>query len=80
VFNAPVALEAYATVFDEEGALEKLEAFASENGPRFYGLPPNEGTVTLEKKPFQVPDSLGLGDIELVPFLAGSELPWRLAD
>jgi dihydroorotase len=80
IFNAPYALESYATVFEEEGALDRLEAFASESGPKFYGLPPNEGTVTLEKKPLQVPDSLGLGDIELVPFLAGSELPWRLAD
>jgi dihydroorotase len=80
IFNAPVALEAYATVFDEDGALDKFEAFASVNGPRFYGLPLNEGTVTLERKPCQVPDSLGLGEIELVPFLAGSELPWSLRD
>jgi dihydroorotase len=80
IFNAPVALEAYATVFEEDGVLDKLEAFASENGPRFYGLPMNEGTITLERKPMQVPDSLGVGDIELVPFLAGSELPWSLAD
>ena len=80
IFNAPVALEAYATVFEQDGALEKLEAFASENGPRFYGLPLNEGKVTLERKPTEIPDSLGLGDIELVPFLAGSELPWSLAD
>ncbi|HWI76961.1 MAG TPA: dihydroorotase [Sphingomicrobium sp.] len=80
IFNAPVALEAYATVFEQDGALDKLEAFASENGPRFYGLPLNEGKVTLEPKPMEVPDLLGLGDIELVPFLAGSELPWSLAD
>lgn len=80
IFNAPVALEAYATVFEQDEALDKLEAFASENGPRFYGLPLNEGKVTLEPKPMEVPDLLGLGDIELVPFLAGSELPWSLAD
>jgi dihydroorotase len=80
IFNAPVALEAYATVFEEEGALDKLEAFASENGPRFYGLPLNDGTVTLERRAFDIPDSLGVGDIELVPFLAGSQLPWSLAD
>jgi len=80
IFNAPVALEAYATVFDQEGALDKLEAFASENGARFYGLPLNDGAITLERQPMQVPDSLGLGDIELVPFLAGSELSWSLAD
>ena len=66
-------------VFDQERALDKLEGFASEHGPNFYGLPLNEGSVTLEKRPTEVPDSLGLGDIELVPFLAGSELPWSLA-
>jgi dihydroorotase len=80
IFNAPFALEAYATVFDEEGALDNLEAFASVNGPRFYDLPLNEGTVALTREAAEVPDSLGLGDIELVPFLAGSELPWSLAD
>ena len=76
IFNAPHALEAYATVFEEEGALERLEAFASENGPNFYGLPLNEGTVTLERTTADVPDSLGMADIELVPFLAGRELGW----
>jgi dihydroorotase len=79
LFNAPVALEAYAKVFDEEGALDKLEGFASEHGPKFYGLPLNEGTITMERKATEVPDALGLGEIELVPFLAGSELPWSLA-
>ena len=49
IFNAPFALESYATVFEEEGALDRFEAFASINGPRFYGLPLNEGTVTLER-------------------------------
>jgi len=80
IFNAPFALETYATVFEEEGALDRFEAFASENGPRFYGLPLNEGAVTLERKPIDVPDSLGLGSIELVPFLAGAELAWSLVD
>ncbi len=79
IFNAPFALETYAAVFEEEGALDKLEAFASENGPRFYGLPLNEGSVTLERNAAEVPDALGLDDIELVPFLAGSELCWSLA-
>jgi len=76
IFNAPYALEAYATVFEEEAALDKLEAFASENGPNFYGLPLNDGTVTLERKAADVPDLLGMGEIELVPFLAGRELGW----
>ena len=80
IFNAPFALEAYASVFEEEGALERLEAFASENGPRFYGLPLNEGTVALERRDVEVPDALGIGEIELVPFLSGSQLGWSLAD
>jgi dihydroorotase len=79
IFNSPFALEAYASVFDEQGALDKLEGFASEHGAKFYGLPLNDGTVTLERRSTEVPDSLGLGDIELVPFLAGTELTWSLA-
>lgn len=74
IFNAPFALESYATVFDEEGAIDRLEAFASLNGPRFYGLPLNDGTVTLERTPVDVPDSID----GLVPFQAGQTLPWRL--
>jgi dihydroorotase len=79
IFNAPVALEAYATVFDEEGALEQLEAFASINGPRFYGLPVNEGTITLKRSEMQIPDRIGTGVDRVIPFLAGSSLPWSLA-
>jgi dihydroorotase len=79
IFNAPVALETYATVFEEEGALDRLEAFASENGPRFYGLPLNEGTVTLERADTRVPERIEVGPIGLVPFKAGETLPWRLA-
>lgn len=57
VFTAPAAIELYAQVFDEEGRLDNLEAFASLNGPKFYGLPPNEETITLEKNPWTI-DSL----------------------
>jgi len=74
IFNAPFALESYVSVFDEEGALDRFEAFASEHGPRFYGLPLNQGTVTLERVAHQVPDSIG----GLVPFHAGTSLGWRL--
>jgi dihydroorotase len=77
IFNAPFALEAYATVFDEDGALDRLEAFASEHGARFYGLPLNEDSVTLERVEVTVPDQLG-GDI--VPFLAGQTIGWRFVD
>jgi dihydroorotase len=80
IFNAPFALESYATVFDEEGALGHLEAFASENGPRFYGLPLNEGTITLERAGVDVPEQLGSGDTAVVPFHAGERLGWRLSE
>jgi dihydroorotase len=74
IFNAPFALESYATVFEEEGALDHFEAFASENGARFYGLPLDEGTVTLERAEARVPDEL----VGVVPFHAGEALGWRL--
>jgi dihydroorotase len=72
-----LALESYVAVFDEEGALDKFEAFASENGPRFYGLPLNEGTVTLEKRRRSAGRDRGGGTV-LVPFHAGETLAWRL--
>ena len=78
IFNAPFALESYVTVFDEENALERYEAFASLNGPAFYGLPVNEGTVTLEKAPVEVPAEVDGGEAEIVPFHAGETLKWRL--
>ena len=79
IFNSPYALESYAAVFEEEGALDKLEGFASEHGARFYGLPLNEGTIKLERMENDVPDRLGLGDIDLIPFHAGQTLNWTLA-
>ena len=78
IFNAPFALETYAAVFGEEGALDRLEAFACENGPRFYGLALNEGQVTLERTPVDVPESLPAAGSRIVPFRAGETLPWRL--
>ena len=79
IFNAPYALESYATVFEAEGALDKLEAFASVNGARFYGLPLNDGTVTLERTPQQVPQRIESDETELVPFHAGDTLGWRFS-
>ena len=76
LFNAPYALEAYAKVFDEENALDKLEGFASEFGPKFYGLPLNEGTVTLTRKAVDVPETLDVMDTKIVPFHSGGTLPW----
>lgn len=78
VFNAPSSLPAYATVFEEMNALQHFEAFCSENGPRFYGLPLNEGTLTLVREPWQVAEGVQLGDDTLVPFLAGETLNWRV--
>jgi dihydroorotase len=75
IFNAPFALESYAQVFEDEGALDKFEAFASVSGAHFYGLQPNADTVTLERADIEVPD-----EIEgLVPFHAGETLRWMVA-
>ncbi|MFN4222482.1 MULTISPECIES: dihydroorotase [Novosphingobium] len=79
IFNAPFALESYVTVFDEEGALDRFEAFASLNGPKFYRMPVNEGTVTLEKAPVEVPELLDCNGTQIVPFHAGETLGWRMA-
>jgi dihydroorotase len=79
IFNAPFALESYAAAFEEEGVLDRLEGFASEHGPRFYGLPLNSGTVTLERVPLTVPERITVGDDALVPFHAGEQLAWRIA-
>ncbi|RWR01939.1 dihydroorotase [[Pantoea] beijingensis] len=78
VFNAPSALPAYATVFEEMNALHHLEAFCSENGPRFYGLPLNEDKITLVRQPYTVEESITFGDDTLVPFLAGETLNWQV--
>ncbi|MEM9617715.1 MAG: dihydroorotase [Pseudomonadota bacterium] len=80
IFNAPFALESYAAVFEEEGALDKLEGFASEYGPRFYGLPLNTEQVTLERKDVAVPEFLETKDARITPFHAGRRLNWRLAN
>ena len=73
IFNAPFALESYATVFEEEDALDRFEAFASINGANFYGLPVNEETVTLERFYHDVPPEID----GLVPFHAGETIRWR---
>ena len=79
IFNAPFALESYATVFEQEGALDRLEGFASEHGPHFYGLPLGEGTVTLERASVEVPGVIDANGTPIVPFHAGETLGWRLA-
>jgi dihydroorotase len=79
IFNAPFAIESYARTFEEEGALHHLEAFASENGPRFYGLPLNEERIRLERVAHQVPDMMAAADTRVVPFHAGQTLDWKFA-
>lgn len=79
-YTAYAALELYAEAFEDAGALDKLEAFASHYGPDFYGLPRNTDTVTLVKQDWRVPDTLPLGDQPLVPLRAGETLRWRLQD
>jgi dihydroorotase len=80
IFNAPTAIELYAEVFDAARALDKLEAFASLNGPRFYGLPVNEQSLTLERSPITVPHAVALPEGgEIRPFRAGEQLAWRIS-
>ena len=79
IFNAPFAIESYARTFEEEGALHHLEAFASENGPRFYGLPLNEDRIRLDRVAHQVPEMMIAADTEVVPFQAGQTLGWKFA-
>lgn len=78
IFNAPFALESYAAVFDEEGALDRLEGFASEHGANFYGLPLNEDKVTLARSSSLIPGNLAAAGSQLVPFHAGADLNWRI--
>jgi len=79
IFCAPYAMESYAATFEEDGALPRLEAFASEFGPAFYGLPLNEGRIVLERTSFTPPERVIAGTEDLVPFHAGQPLAWRFA-
>jgi dihydroorotase len=78
-FTAHAALELYAEAFDRAGALARLEAFASFNGPDFYRLPRNRSRVTLVREPWTAPAELAFGAATLVPLRAGEQLGWRLA-
>lgn len=75
--NAPAALETYAAVFEEKGALDRLEAFAAEHGPHFYGLPLNESRVVIERTAWRAPQGIIAANARIVPFQAGAELTWR---
>ena len=75
-YTAHAALELYAEVFDEENALDRLEAFASFNGPDFYRLPRNSSSITLTKDTQPIPAAFRLGDSEVVPIRAGDSVGW----
>ncbi|AWB67677.1 dihydroorotase [Saccharobesus litoralis] len=77
-YTAHAALELYAEVFEQENALDKLEAFASFNGPDFYNLPRNTDTVTLVKEPWTVPQSYALGEDVVVPIKANEDISWQV--
>ena len=79
-FTAPAAMELYATAFEQAGALDKLEGFASHFGADFYGLARHQGTVTLMREEWQLPAALDyVGDEVIVPLMAGETLGWKLA-
>jgi dihydroorotase len=78
IFSAHAAVELYAEAFEEAGRLARLEAFASERGADFYGLPRNEGSITLVREAWTVPERYPFGADELVPLRAGARLGWRM--
>jgi dihydroorotase len=80
IYTAHAAIEIYAEVFEEAGALNRLEAFASFFGPDFYGLPRNAQKITLRNESWIVPDSLAMGSDKLVPMRAGETVSWSLVD
>jgi dihydroorotase len=79
IYTAHAAIELYAIAFEEAGALDKLEAFGSEFGAQFYGLAPNQDTITLVREDWKVPETLPFGAEQVVPLRAGEILPWKLS-
>ena len=77
-YTAHAAMELYAEAFEAAGALHRLEAFASFNGANFYGLPRNQGHITLKKESWTPPESFALGEGQLKPLRSGEALAWRL--
>ncbi len=71
-------MELYATIFEEEGCLDRLESFASHFGADFYRIPRNESTITLVKEEWTIPPSLPFGDDLIVPFRAGEKCAWKV--
>jgi dihydroorotase len=79
-YSAPVALELYAEAFEQAGALDRLEAFASFHGADFYGLPRHRDRVTLRREAWMVPSEYAFGGATVVPLRAGEKLDWRVVD
>jgi len=79
IYTAHAAIELYAVAFEEAGALDRLEGFASDFGAQFYGLPPSADTITLVREDWKVPETLPFGAERLVPLRAGEILPWKLS-
>ena len=77
-YTAHAALELYASAFEAAGALDRLEGFASHHGPDFYGLPRNQGTITLKRETWTPPESYPFGDAMVKPLAGGEPLGWRL--
>ena len=77
-YTAPHALELYATAFEQMGALDRLEAFASCNGPDFYRLPRNTARITLRRETWTIPESLPFGADRIVPLAGGETIGWKL--
>lgn len=78
IFSAHAAIEIYTSIFEQQNALDKLEAFTSFNGPSFYGLPRNKKQITLTKEDWTIPGEYPLGDDTIVPFLANQVVSWKL--
>lgn len=80
IFSAPVALALYAEVFEQAGALDRLEAFASHHGPDFYGLPRNADRIVLERRQTAVPEAFAFGEGTVVPIRAGQTVEWAMTE
>lgn len=80
IFSAHAAIELYAEAFEQVGRLDRLQAFASERGADFYGLPRNRDTLTLAREPWCPPEAYPFGDAQLVPFRAGEPIAWKLIE
>ncbi len=78
VYCGTATMSHYAEIFERHGSLDRLEAFSSEFGSDFYGLPRNSDTIVMERRPFTMPSTMPFGDDEVVPYKAGQKISWRV--